>query len=512
MDGELAEPKTEHTVTSGVTEAVGGEEMPQEKTAAETPEASAAENVGEGESQKLSEDSPGDAAITAEKEVVAGPESCETSLDCAEEDPTNAVTENTTDDNVEQQTAGTECSGLVEGEESTASNVPNSEAFDGGQTPEISVLLEEALLNEASVGAQGESQVENEGDLNLDPGHPEEAGKLSPSTEVPDLPGKFEERVEIEEEETGPDIDYEELFIELKVEREELNKINLQLEAKLADYFRRKAIEALYDGIQGISDFDQDYKEHIETFRAMKLKKCSDMEIQKQKAEELLQVIQKKQDQVEEEWKAFVTLKREVAEATLTQKMGRQEAREKVARLLESEQKLQEELSAVRQEGLSLTKQTHKAQTLQFIDGEPLKIEIQAYKEKIEERKGELQKLQKKITNTVQVMTHVKEKLQFLRLENQAKRSELAEVEAVLAKKRDVLTRTKHARDCLRTDNLRLRRHCGLLGNLSLLRDYEKKIDSSERLEEKLEALKRQHAVQLLRTSSMKRNMNQEIH
>ncbi|MGH0167041.1 UNVERIFIED_CONTAM: hypothetical protein FKN15_060077 [Acipenser sinensis] len=53
-------------------------------------------------------------------------------------------------------------------------------------------------------------------------------------------------------------------------------------------------------------------------------------------------------------------------------------------------------------------------------------------------------------------------------------------VEALVAHKRDILTKTKQARDGLRMDNLKLRQRCRLLGNDDLLRDFEDKVDTSE--------------------------------
>lgn len=43
----------------------------------------------------------------------------------------------------------------------------------------------------------------------------------------------------------------------------------------------------------------------------------------------------------------------------------------------------------------------------------------------------------------------------------------------VASQKRDVLSRTKQARDALRHDNNKLQQKCGLLGNSDLLRDFE---------------------------------------
>jgi len=46
----------------------------------------------------------------------------------------------------------------------------------------------------------------------------------------------------------------------------------------------------------------------------------------------------------------------------------------------------------------------------------------------------ELQKLRRKITSTVQMLTHLKEKLQFVQVENQLEKSKLQEIEERAAK------------------------------------------------------------------------------
>lgn len=71
-----------------------------------------------------------------------------------------------------------------------------------------------------------------------------------------------------------------------------------------------------------------------------------------------------------------------------------------------------------------------------------------------------------------------------------AKREQLAELEAMLAQRRDVLTRARQACSRVKTDNLRLKEERGLLGNAVLLRDFEDTVDASQQLEAKLENLK----------------------
>ena len=51
-----------------------------------------------------------------------------------------------------------------------------------------------------------------------------------------------------------------------------------------------------------------------------------------------------------------------------------------------------------------------------MIDFEQLKINNVDLNEKIEERNDDILKLKKKVTSTVEVLTHVKEKLQFLQV------------------------------------------------------------------------------------------------
>lgn len=75
--------------------------------------------------------------------------------------------------------------------------------------------------------------------------------------------------------------------------------------------------------------------------------------------------------------------------------------------------------------------------------------------------------------------------------------------------KRDVLTRTKQARDALRIDNHKLRQNCGLLGNEPLLRDFEERKDEADVLREKLETLKIQHADLTLMSSTVRRKIAQ---
>ena len=129
-----------------------------------------------------------------------------------------------------------------------------------------------------------------------------------------------------------------------------------------------------------------------------------------------------------------------------------------------------------------------------MIDFEQLKIENQTYNEKIEERNEDIAKLRRKITSSVEVLTHVKEKLEHLRHDNESQKSKLEDVDKILASKRSKVSRLKRSRDMLRSDNEKLRQSAGLLGKNDLLRDYEEKVDEAELLQRRLADLKVTHA------------------
>merc|ERR1711998_479701 len=99
---------------------------------------------------------------------------------------------------------------------------------------------------------------------------------------------------------------------------------------------------------------------------------------------------------------------------------------------------------------------------LHLIDFEQLKIENQTLNEKIEERNEELLKLCKKNTQTVQVLTHIKEKLQFVQADNQLQKNTLADLETDLALRRDSLAGAKKDLDLTRQDRVKLKEKSGL--------------------------------------------------
>ena len=133
----------------------------------------------------------------------------------------------------------------------------------------------------------------------------------------------------------------------------------------------------------------------------------------------------------------FNKIKRETAQKSVSTHTGKAPANKEIEAYMQRESQKELEVIGVRLENIKLKNQLRKKEQelkakeelgegLHMIDFEQLKIENQTYNEKIEERNEELMKLKKKINNTVQILTHVKEKLQFVNGENEKQGEQLA--------------------------------------------------------------------------------------
>lgn len=304
-------------------------------------------------------------------------------------------------------------------------------------------------------------------------------------------------------------------------ERELLNQKNNTLQHKLAEYFRRKKTEESRQEVdRNVTDQEQRYMKYMSNLEELRQQESVERESYNEQIEDMKQRKVVKQELVEEEWKEYCQFKRSIALSSVNSRSGRPLTMKEFESYEINEMKKEAEVSQVRLENIKLRNRLRKrelqlkqkeelAEGLHLIDFEQLKIENQTYNEKIEERNEELMKLRKKITSTVQVLTHLKEKLQFVQGENQVARHDLGLIEVEVARKRDILSRTKQARDALRNDNSKLRQKCGLLGNPLLLRDYEEGADEITELSHKLDQLKRYHAELTLSISGVKKKIEQ---
>ncbi|XP_038586772.1 coiled-coil domain-containing protein 96 [Micropterus salmoides] len=324
-------------------------------------------------------------------------------------------------------------------------------------------------------------------------------------------PTQEEDKAEEEQSTAAPadrvDTDYEEymqLLQELCEERDKASQHSGHLQMKLAEYFRKKAGEdAQLERMMPVSEQQQEYEKYINLLTHLKQQLTTDSETAQQQAEELRLQSQEKLDMVENEWRAFVALKRDLAVTFLS--LGKQAAQAKVESTLAAEQLRQDELIKLRLNHIKLRTKIHRLEAelwnreehtrdplkLQFEQLQAERLELKKHTEKQNE---ESLKMQKKISSSLEVLSNVKEKLFWSKTEVQAKREQLVKVDATVARMRGLLTKTKQARNSLQRDNQRLKECCGLLGNRVLLQDFEDTVDYSEHLEEQLENLKGRQA------------------
>merc|ERR1712050_272298 len=150
-----------------------------------------------------------------------------------------------------------------------------------------------------------------------------------------------------------------------------------------------------------------------------------------------------------------------------------------------------------------LRKKDELADNLHVIDFEQLKIENQTLNEKIEDRNEEPHKLRKKTTVTVQIITHMREKVQFVQQEYSVLKSDLANLDTELATQRDLVAKTKKERDEHRSEYGKLRQQTGIFNSEHLTSDFEQRTKAIEQLKEDIQNLKnRWHQM----TTFIKRN------
>ncbi|XP_059210193.1 coiled-coil domain-containing protein 96 [Centropristis striata] len=307
----------------------------------------------------------------------------------------------------------------------------------------------------------------------------------------------------LEEHKEDANCEYIKLFHKLCEDRDQASQRCSLLHMKLAEFFHRKAQDdtQLHGEAAASEQLEQEYDDYMNVLTDLKQKLSTESETAQQQAEELSSKAQEELHRVENEWQAFVALKQDVAVSVLSRYLGKQAAQTKVEATLTTEELLQQELIKLRCKHLKLKIKTHRLEaelrqgdthakdtlSLQF---EQLHAERLELKKQTEKQNEESLKMQKKISSSLELLSNVKEKLFWSQMEVKAKAEQLDMTEALVAKKRDLLTRTRQARNSLQRDNVRLKEHRGLLGNRILLQDFESTVDASNLLEEQLEELK----------------------
>ena len=152
-----------------------------------------------------------------------------------------------------------------------------------------------------------------------------------------------------------------------------------------------------------------------------------------------------KKEIVDQDRMTFTKMKKDAVSKSASTRSGKNLTTKDVEAYIEKERLKEIDVISVRIENIKLKNLLRKKENelkakeefgegLHMIDFEQLKIENQTYNEKIEERSEELMKLKKKINNTVQILTHVKEKLQHVANENEKEKYRLVEFDEQVKK------------------------------------------------------------------------------
>ena len=126
-----------------------------------------------------------------------------------------------------------------------------------------------------------------------------------------------------------------------------------------------------------------------------------------------------------------------------------------------------------------------------LVDFEQLKIENGALQEKIDARNGDLVRMRSKTGAQVQALTHMKEKLQHVRKENERVVRELATLAEESDKKGDHMRRLKAERDRYKKENERMQAASNTVDVPVLLDDYRYLKQKSAHLRQKTARLRR---------------------
>lgn len=286
-----------------------------------------------------------------------------------------------------------------------------------------------------------------------------------------------------EDDDGGPTI--EELIARAQQERQELLSINESLQKRT-----RLAMEARNKGRPAVRDMSR--LDGIETRYRSALKQWTELVEERTRTAAHYEAVTfemkatleeriKRADDISQSLKHF---KQEVARAAEHSKTGKPISAKLLASLEQQDEEREEIVQSARLKNIHLAGALRKlegsirakeelAEGLHLIDFEQLKMENQSLNEKIEERNEELLKLRKKTTTTVQILTHLKEKLQFVEKENAQLTEQLGQLDEELGYKRDGLQQLKTTRDMLRTKGLKIKESSSYITNDLLLDDLE---------------------------------------
>ncbi|XP_072192657.1 cilia- and flagella-associated protein 184 isoform X1 [Excalfactoria chinensis] len=305
-------------------------------------------------------------------------------------------------------------------------------------------------------------------------------------------------------------------YRELEAERQRLHQTESRLQLMLGELLRPQRSERRADEAGG----QQLFAERLRELRELWLRREREAETWRQRVDARRRDREVSEARAGAAWAAFQARKKVVAVQTLGRRRGGREAALRTVGGIQARE--QDRELAVREARLENIKVKLEVQNLESVlraQGETqkgshlaelshMKKENQQLNEKLEGLNSELLKLKRKVADAERVLSHVREKLQLVEAENQGRKAELRDIMSALLQKRDALTKIKKARDKLRAHSLKLQQQRGLLGEETLLRDFEERVNTVELLHQRLEALKHHHAALSLKEREIQKKIS----
>ncbi|XP_030305791.1 coiled-coil domain-containing protein 96 [Calypte anna] len=332
---------------------------------------------------------------------------------------------------------------------------------------------------------------------------------------------KKEEEKKEEEEEEEPEsvrLEREQLLEEqreLASERERLRQASARLQMRLRELLRLPRGRGPAKGGPG----QELYGQTLLRLREVWERREREAEICREREESRRKEAEEREARARALWDSLQARKKELSLLCMGRRR-RSAGMEVLERILAKEEEKEQRVREVRVENIKLSNEIQSLETLwkaqgelsehqHVMDLENMKKENQRHSEKIDELSDEILKLKKKVSDTVNILSQFREKLQFVEAENEGRKAELVGIETTLSEKREVLSKTRQSRERLRRENLALQQKCGLLGKEVLLRDLEAKVDAAELLSQQLEAVKRHHAGLILSCRELRNKIKQ---
>jgi len=398
-----------------------------------------------------------------------------------------------------------------EGEAAAAEGeAPEAEAPEGEAAEAAPEAEAGEAVPEAEPVAEAE-KVEEPGDADADEDAEEEgeedaAGKEPEDDEGAMEPGDGGEEEEDDDLEDKPDpmVELQEKYDQLLELQERAIQNNVALQRRV---IQRKVADKSYDASEKQSEgkvTEHKYQNMLHNVHSERLK----LRLQQVKAarmsEELKNQLEAKRQKAIECRDSFQEFKRQVAKHAEYARTGKTIQEKIIQEVEEFELDKDAEVEEVRGSNISLKNRLAKleqslrkkdelAENLHVIDFEQLKIENQTLNEKIEERNEELHKLRKKTNVTVQIITHMREKVQFVQQEYQVLKSELSQLDQDLGAQRDLVAKTKHERDEHRAEFAKLKQQSGIMNSEHLTKDFEARAEHITELKDSIANLKKRH-------------------